>query len=113
MNFTPSAIYNFIRNQGQPRAPGPGTGIAIAAAPSTGLKSPSTRRVSTEEAFGRIAPRPISLSPYEMPDHLGRSWLSALPEEVLVRVFRGLDGVSLARCMRVSFLTCKARKITE
>ncbi|WVR08002.1 hypothetical protein IAU60_005046 [Kwoniella sp. DSM 27419] len=39
--------------------------------------------------------------PYETPDPAGRTWLFALPDELLERVFVRLDRVSLTRCHRV------------
>lgn len=108
MNLNPGMLFNFLRNQGHPR-PIPATPEHAEAASAVGLqqlllKSPSTRRISNDEAFGRIAPRVSSPLPYEIPDSTGRSWIMELPEEVLIRVFMGLDGVSLARCMRVSHI---------
>ncbi|WVF68505.1 hypothetical protein IAT40_003272 [Kwoniella sp. CBS 6097] len=44
---------------------------------------------------------PRTPEPYETPDPQGRTWLFALPDELLERVFINLDRVSLTRCHRV------------
>ncbi|WVW86867.1 hypothetical protein I302_108922 [Kwoniella bestiolae CBS 10118] len=46
-------------------------------------------------ASGRV---PVA---YELPDKNGVNWLFALPDELLERVFVGLDRITLSRCFRV------------
>lgn len=71
----------------------------------TGIRSSSRSRPrSSTDVDDRIGPLPVLPAPYDTPDPSGRCWLVELPEEVLVKVFMGLDRVSLARSMRVSHI---------
>nr|XP_018260252.1 uncharacterized protein I303_07169 [Kwoniella dejecticola CBS 10117]OBR82410.1 hypothetical protein I303_07169 [Kwoniella dejecticola CBS 10117] len=72
--------------------------------PSSSL-SPSSSSTSTTSTYSATASTyfpPNKVPPkYEIPDKNGVNWLFALPDELLERVFIGLDRMTLSRCFRV------------
>ncbi|OCF35179.1 hypothetical protein I316_03221 [Kwoniella heveanensis BCC8398] len=70
-------------------------------AASFSSSTPSASSSSAASSPGQSYRQPRTPEPYEIPDPQGRTWLFALPDELLERVFVNLDRVSLTRCHRV------------
>ncbi|WWC95413.1 hypothetical protein V866_002276 [Kwoniella sp. B9012] len=69
--------------------------------PSTSSASSSTTSSPVPPAASYFPPSGRVPPAYENPDKNGVNWLFALPDELLERVFVGLDRITLSRCFRV------------